>query len=369
MGQLTGGIAHDFNNLLMVIGGSLEMLRRRVPDDPRIARLLDAASQGVARGGALNKQLLAFARRQDLREETVRLDRLAPAFLQLVERAVSEDIRIETCGDPDPWWCRTDPHQLETAVLNLAINARDAMPGGGVLTLCTANRSVDAEAAQAWEAKPGDYAVVSVQDTGTGITPEVMSRVFEPFFTTKEVGRGTGLGLSQVYGFAKQSGGFVAIESAPGQGTAVLIHLPRAPPPEPTEAVETKAPKRIEGAATVLVVEDDAAVRATTAELLRELGYRVLEAETGRRALEVLKAGPVDLVFTDVILPDGMSGADVARAVREQAPGTAILLTSGYTAHRLESLSEFNLRLLSKPYSEAEISEAVQAVLRERTPG
>ena len=366
VGQLTGGIAHDFNNLLMVIGGSLEMLRRRLPDDPRTARLLDAATQGVARGGALNKQLLAFARRQDLRTEAVRLDQLAPAFVQLVERAASEDIRIETRIVPDAWWCCTDPHQLETAVLNLAINARDAMPGGGVLTITIANREVDAVEAQAWGARPGDYAVVSVSDTGTGIAPEVLARVFEPFFTTKEVGRGTGLGLSQVYGFAKQSGGFVAIDSAPGRGTTVLIHLPRAPAPDPIEAVEVTAPLRIEGAAKILVVEDDAAVRATTAELLRDLGYHVLEAETGRRALEVLEVERVDLVFTDVILPDGMSGADVARAVRELAPDTAILLTSGYTAQRLDSLSELDLKLLSKPYSEAELSDSVLAVLSHR---
>ena len=368
VGQLTGGIAHDFNNLLMVIGGSLEMLRRRLPDDPRTGRLLDAAIQGVARGGALNKQLLAFARRQDLRAETVRLDQLAPAFVQLAERAVSEDIRIETRIVADPWWCRTDPHQLETAVLNLAINARDAMPGGGMLTLTIGNREMDVATAEPWEAKPGEYAAVSVGDTGAGIAPEVLARVFEPFFTTKAVGRGTGLGLSQVYGFAKQSGGFVTVESALDRGTTVTIHLPRVAAPEPEQKIEASAPARIPGAATVLVVEDDAAVRATAAELLRELGYRVLETETGRRALEVLQAERVDLVFTDVILPDGMSGADVARAVRELAPGAAILLTSGYTGHRLESLTEANLRLLSKPYSEAELSEAVQAALRERAP-
>ena len=363
VGQLTGGIAHDFNNLLMVIGGSLELLRRRIPPDPKTTRLLDAASQGVARGGALNKQLLAFARRQDLREEVVCINQLTPSFLQLIERAVSEDIAIRTRTDEALWYCRTDPHQLQTAVLNLAINARDAMPDGGVLTLATENRHLDPSAAAAWEAQPGDYAVVAVEDTGVGMTPEILTRAFEPFFTTKPLGRGTGLGLSQVYGFAKQSGGFVAIESAPAEGARILIHLPRADPPAGRPAVQDEPSARVRGTASILVVEDDPAVRATAAEMLRDLGYRVSEASTGKRALEMLQTEAVDLVFSDVVLPDGVSGADVVRAVKQLTPQTAVLLTSGYTAQRLDPERTSGLKVLSKPYSEAELSEAVQSVL------
>ena len=363
VGQLTGGVAHDFNNLLMVIGGSLELLRRRVPAEPAITRLLDAASQGVARGGALNQQLLAFARRQDLREEVICVSRLAPAFLQLIERAVSEDIAIKTKEAAGLWRCRTDPHQLETAVLNLAINARDAMPDGGVLTVAITNRQVASQEAAPWEADGGAYVVVSVEDTGAGMAPEVLARVFEPFFTTKGVGRGTGLGLSQVYGFAKQSGGFVSIDSDAGKGTRVQIHLPRTE--EDVLAPSPAAPSSlVRGDAVVLVVEDDPAVRATTADMLRDLGYQVIEASDGRLALETIRSTAVDLVFSDVVLPGGMSGAEVAREVRALAPSTAVLLTSGYTARLVDLDQTSNVDVLSKPYDEAQLSEAVRKTLQ-----
>ena len=364
VGQLTGGIAHDFNNLLMIIGGSLQMLRRRVPPNPMIAKLLDAASEAVARGGSLNRQLLAFARRQDLREEVVRLDDLLPGILQLVERAVSEDISIRRDLQADLWHCRTDPHQLETAVLNLAINARDAMPDGGVLTLRTGNRTVEPAEAGPWGARAGDYVVIAVADTGVGMSAETIAHAFEPFFTTKEVGQGTGLGLSQVYGFAQQSGGFVSIDSAPGQGACVMIHLPRAAAPAPAIAPKASAPALVRGTASVLVVEDDEAVRATTSALLRDLGYAVFEAASARDALAQLREARVDLVFSDVILPDGMSGVDLAAEIRRHFPALPVLLTSGYTAQRL-NLARATARyaLLKKPYSEAELSEAVSAAL------
>ncbi len=362
VGQLTGGIAHDFNNLLMIIGGSLEMLRRRVPQDTAVIRLLDAAAEGVARGGQLNQQLLAFARRQDLREEAVRID--AEALRPLIERAVSEDVTIRIEAQPDLWHCRTDEHQLQTALLNLAINARDAMPAGGVLTLTIANQTVSETEAQAWEGKAGDYVVVSVADTGHGMSTEVMSRVFEPFFTTKPVGHGTGLGLSQIYGFATQSGGFVSLRSKVDEGTTVTIHLPRAPAPPATAPEAVAEPARIAGDAVVLVVEDDAAVRAITSAMLRELGYTVFEAGSGHEALAALRAHPVDLVFSDVILPDGMSGLDLAKAVHGADPALPVLLTSGYTAQRLNLAAEGDwLKLLRKPYSEAQLSEAVRLAL------
>jgi signal transduction histidine kinase/ActR/RegA family two-component response regulator len=364
VGQLTGGIAHDFNNLLMVIGGSLEMLRRRVPSEPAITRLLDAASQGVAKGGMLNQQLLAFARRQDLRIEVITVEDFIPACQALIERALSEDIAIEIGGDGLNLACRTDPHQLEAAVLNLAINARDAMPGGGTLELATWRRQV--ASCDGLEGAPGDYLVVSVRDTGVGMPKEIIDRAFEPFFTTKDVGRGTGLGLSQVYGFAKQSGGFVTIESVEGAGTAVLIHLPLCEPEARAGDAGAPLSTRIEGAATILVVEDDPNVRAVTSAMLRDLGYTAVEATTARAALAVLDREPIDLVFTDVILPDGMSGVELAHEVAKARTATPVLLTSGYTAQRLNLAGDKDLQILNKPYDEARLSEAISKTLSSR---
>ena len=366
VGQLTGGIAHDFNNLLLVIGGSLDMLGRRIPADPRTDRLLEAARSGVARGSKLNHQLLAFSRRQDLHAEVVDIDELVPTFEHLLDRAVGETIRIEVVRAPTAWLCRTDPHQLETAILNLAINARDAMPDGGTLTLSTENRAIDEQAALRFGTRAGDYVVVSVRDTGTGMAHDVVTRAFEPFFTTKEIGKGTGLGLSQVYGFAKQSDGFVTIDSEPGQGTAVLIHLPRT-----LQAAAGKAKRDAEattesGRGVVLLVEDDADVRATASAMLSDLGYRVREADTGQGALALIDAGErVDLVFSDVIMPNGMSGADLARELATRPAAPRVLLTSGYTAQRVIPEDQArHLRLLRKPYTQADLSQAVQAAMR-----
>jgi signal transduction histidine kinase/CheY-like chemotaxis protein len=363
VGQLTGGIAHDFNNLLMVIGGSLEMLRRRVPAEPAITRLLDAASQGVAKGGMLNQQLLAFARRQDLRIEVITVEDFIPSCRALIERALSEDIAIEISGDGVNHACRTDPHQLEAAVLNLAINARDAMPNGGTLKLATWRREV--RPGDTVEGPPGDYLVVSVSDTGVGMPQDIIDRVFEPFFTTKDVGRGTGLGLSQVYGFAKQSGGFVTIESVEGSGTSVMIHLPLCEA-EARCGIASAGPSRIEGAATILVVEDDPNVRAVTSAMLRDLGYTALEATTARAALALLDREAIDLVFTDVILPDGMSGVELAHEVAKARAATPVLLTSGYTAQRLNLAGDKDLQILNKPYDEARLSEAISKTLASR---
>jgi signal transduction histidine kinase len=362
VGQLTGGIAHDFNNLLMIIGGSLEMLRRRVPASPVVTQLIDAAAQGVARGGKLNQQLLAFARRQDLRQEAVRID--GETLRLLIERAVGEDISIRIETQDDLWCCLTDEHQLHTALLNLAINARDAMPSGGVLTLSLTNRTVSEAEAQPWEGKAGDYVVVSVTDTGEGMDAQIAARVFEPFFTTKPVGSGTGLGLSQVYGFAAQTGGFVSLRSKPNAGTTVMIHLPYADPPKAQPSEPSAEPARITGDAAILVVEDDASVRAVTCALLRELGYTVYEAGSGPEALVTLGAHAVDLVFSDVILPEGMTGLELAQTVHQKTPGLPVLLTSGYTAQRLNLAAEGDwLKLLRKPYSQAQLSEAVGAAL------
>jgi PAS domain S-box-containing protein len=365
VGQLTGGVAHDFNNLLMVIGGSLEVLRRLYPVDEKAGRFLDAAQRAVARGGKLNQQLLTFSRRQDLRVEAVLVNELIPGFEHLLDRALGETVKVEIASAVELWHCQTDPHQLETAILNLAINARDAMPQGGALMLATVNRSIGEQAASRWGAKAGDYVVVSVADTGSGMTPEVLSRVFEPFFTTKEIGKGTGLGLSQVYGFARQSGGFVNIESQPGSGTTVFIHLPRIAPAR-IEAVGVASPlQESSGRGVILVVEDDADVRLTTCSMLRELGYSVREAESGPAALRTLAADhSIDLVFSDVIMPDGMSGIDLARELKARRPSLPMLLTSGYTAQRIipEALAN-GLAVLRKPFSMPELGQSILEAL------
>ena len=361
IGQLTGGIAHDFNNLLMVIGGSLEALSRKTALPENAQRLLEAARLGVARGATLNAQLLAFARRQDLHTEVFRISELLPNFATLLDRAVGEAVSV--CLEPteDLWSCSADPHQLEAAILNLAINARDAMPGGGRLVLATANASVTQEVAERWEGRPGDHVMVSVKDTGEGMSPDLIGRVFEPFFTTKAPGKGTGLGLSQVYGFAKQSGGFVGIDSAPGRGTTVSIYLPRsdAKPAAAARASSTKRSRRRDG--TILLVEDDADVRAAAKAMLEALGYKVRAAVGGQAALDQLEQdAAVDLVFSDVIMSSGMTGVDLAHIVRTDYPRLPILLTSGYTAQRLvpASMSD-DIGLIRKPYTMEQLAEAV----------
>jgi PAS domain S-box-containing protein len=364
VGQLTGGIAHDFNNLLMIIGGSLDMLDRRMADEPRIRRLFDAARQAVGRGARLNQQLLAFSRRQDLHMEVVQINDLVPAFEHLLDRAVDETVKVEFIRDQHLWMCRTDPHQLETAILNLAINARDAMPQGGRLVIRTSNRRVDDAFASQWGASAGEYATISVEDDGAGMSPEVLAHIFEPFFTTKDVGKGTGLGLSQVYGFVKQSGGFVAVKSAPGRGTLIEMFLKRSMESRATARQMAQAGLET-GTGVVLVVEDDAAVRATTSGMLEDLGYSVLSADTGNAALRIIQADTaLDLVFSDVVMPDGMSGVELARQIGNLRPELPILLTSGHTAHRvLPEISTGELVLLKKPFSQADLSIAIRNLM------
>jgi len=368
IGQLTGGIAHDFNNLLMVIGGSIDMLDQRIDKDEKTVRYLAAARHGVTRGAKLNQQLLAFSRRQDLRAEAICVENLIDTFENLLDRAVGEAVTVHIEKAPEQWYCHTDPHQLETAILNLAINARDAMPQGGALTLKTAIRKLDAKTAAANGANPGEYVVVSLTDTGIGMTADIVNRVFEPFFTTKEVGKGTGLGLSQVYGFAHQSGGFVAIESQPGAGTTVLIHLPRTTRPETIKPVAVPAVE-VKGKGIVLVVEDDSDVRAVARGLLENIGYSVLEAENGSDALKLIDSGEhVDLVFTDIIMPGEMNGIDLVRELNVKHVGIPVLLTSGYTAQRIavDELAQ-DQQLLRKPYTQIDLSLAVQTVMNNPT--
>ncbi len=364
VGQLTGGIAHDFNNLLMIIGGSLEAFSRRTTLDPRSQKLLAAAQQGVARGAKLNAQLLSFARRQDMQVGPVCLNDLLPNFETLLDRAVGETITVKITREPELWYCATDPHQLETAILNLAINARDAMEPGGLLTLSMANEVVRAVKAKSFDAVAGEYVVVAISDTGSGMSPEILARVFEPFYKTKEIGKGTGLGLSQVYGFAKQSGGFVSIESRIGEGTTVSIYLARTEAPD---AVQKPSVNSVvaQSCGVVLLVEDDADVRAASSAMLEELGYSVRQTASANDALEALREdSDVDVLFTDVIMSSGMSGVDLAHAVKKEWPHLPVLLTSGYTAQRvIPTAMNGEMHLLHKPYTIYELAQVMRQTI------
>jgi PAS domain S-box-containing protein len=367
VGKLTGGIAHDFNNLLMIIGGSLDILGRRLPGDPKISHLLDSALQGVQRGAKLNQQLLAFSRRQDLHAEVVCVDGFIQSFDHLLDRAIGEAITVEICRGSADWCCRIDRHHLETSILNLAINARDAMPNGGVLTLATEARIVDGKLAARWGVGPGEFVVISISDTGHGMLPETLERAFEPFFTTKEVGKGTGLGLSQVYGFSRQSRGFATMASEVGKGTTVSIFLPRTDQPV-TEAEEPACEAVTAGSGLVLLVEDDTDVRRATAGMLHDLGFFVREAATAREALALIASGtPVDIVFTDVIMPGGMSGIELAQELTASQPQLPILLASGYTAEETIPEKLFQeVILLHKPYSRDQLSLAISKSVNKR---
>jgi signal transduction histidine kinase/ActR/RegA family two-component response regulator len=362
VGQLTGGMAHDFNNLLQAMASSLFLLGRKVPADTRA--LVDASMQAVERGTKLVKQLMAFSRRQKLEPRAVDLRDLVAGMATLLQKAVggTNAIEVEMDRQLDP--VMVDPNQTELAILNLAINARDAMPGGGRITIAARNVTVLQVDRDAVKAAPGDYVVLSVTDTGTGIAPDVLERVFDPFFTTKEVRRGTGLGLSMVHGFVTQSGGAVEIESAPGRGTGVRLYLPKA-----EAGAEAPTAQRPEGAAasrageTVLLVDDDALGRMGTAMALRELGYDVHEAGSGEEALAVLKRNSaVDLVITDYAMP-GMTGAELARLLQDQHPRTKVMMITGYAASPLQEDAARVAALVHKPFRIEELAARVKAVL------
>ncbi|HVI55982.1 MAG TPA: ATP-binding protein [Luteibacter sp.] len=361
VGQLTGGIAHDFNNLLMVIGGSLDVLESAVPqDNPKAQRFFSAAKAGVERGASLNQQLLAFSRRQDLQAQPVCVDDLLRGFATLLSRALGETVALELPHPPQRWYCRSDPHQLETAILNLAINARDAMPHGGRLTITTALTTLTPREALAMAAEPGSYVVVRVRDSGTGMTPETAARIFDPFFTTKAMGKGTGLGLSQVYGFVRQSGGFVSVTSEVGQGTTIDLCLPF------TDEVGTATPDAAAapsaGDGRVLVVDDDINVREVSVAMLGALGYATVEAGDAVQALAILaQRSDIDIVFSDVIMPGEINGLDLARRVRETYPTVAVVLASGYTAQlQGDKSGPAEVEVLRKPYSRGALAAALR---------
>jgi len=366
VGQLTGGIAHDFNNLLTVILGSLDWAQERA--DSTVRPAMESALRAAERGSGLVRQLLAFSRRQTLIPESLDLRRLTTAMEDLLRRTLGDDIEIEMNHGAGLWPALADRGQVESALLNLAINARDAMPAGGKLTIETANAPLDADyAARNAEVTPGDYVVLAVTDTGSGMPPEVVERAFEPFFTTKEVGRGSGLGLSMIYGFAKQSGGHLKIYSEVAHGTTVRLYLPRqrgegivAPSPL---AVPKEQPR---GGETILVVEDDVDVRAFVLSQLRDLGYRVIEAADGPQAQRVLASdAPVDLLFTDVVMPGGMTGRQIADAAKRQRPQLKTLFTSGYTENSIVHQGKLDkgVNFLSKPYKRQDLAAAIRAAL------
>lgn len=370
VGQLTGGIAHDFNNLLTVVSGNLEMVERRLTDDKSRALLREA--QSAAEDGAkLTAQLLAFGRKQPLNAKLADIGQLVSQFSDLLRRALGEAIELRTIVSGSPGAALVDSSQLQNALLNLALNARDAMPRGGRLTVEISAAKLDSDYASMYpQVRTGSYVLIAVTDTGSGMSDEVRQRAFEPFFTTKGVGVGTGLGLSMVYGFTKQSGGHVQIYSEVGQGTSVRLFLPAAsaalrdtltPPPE-WPAAQQSLPG---GSETILVVEDDARVRRVAVARLEDTGYRVLQAETAAQALQILDADPrIALLFTDIVMPGGMSGDELAREARLRLPGLKIIMTSGFAEPSVavrELAAEASW--LKKPYSAMELAVRIRELL------
>lgn len=367
VGQLTGGVAHDFNNLLTVVMGNLQILANQLRSDPLANELIQSALKAARRGADLNRTLLAFSRKQRLAPAPVNFNEMIGGMAGMLRRTLGEQVIISLKLAETVPTALADPAQLETALLNLAVNARDAMPQGGTLTIETAAVVFDDHRAEIeWGVSPGRYVLLAVSDTGTGMTSEVAARAFEPFFTTKETGKGSGLGLAMVYGFVKQSNGHVKIYSEPGLGTTVKLFLPQnftapeaahvAPPPSPQPT----------GHETILVVEDEEDVRQLACRILGGLGYHIIQAGDGPTALAILDATPdVALLFTDVVLPGGMNGPEIARAAVARRPGLKVLYTSGYTGNALQQLEamEGTADLVSKPYAIDDLARRVRTAI------
>ncbi len=366
VGRLTGGIAHDFNNLLSVIVGNMQLLARSLRESPRLLRQAETALSAAMRGAALTRRLLGFARQQVLEPKVVDLNGMINGMYELLRRTLTGDIEIERQLEPDLWATRADPGQLENSVLNLVINARDAMPNGGAITIITRNATLTANRGEEG-VTPGEYAVVEVKDTGAGMSAQVLKRVFEPFFTTKDVGKGSGLGLSMVYGFVRQSGGHVRITSAPNQGTTVHMYFPRVHASLARATVDASGPMELpRGNELILVVEDNAEVRRTAVDILGALGYRVLEASNGHHALEQFMQHPeIALVFSDVMLPGGMLGSQLVSKLQERRPDLRILMTSGFSESGImnRGVLDGTVELLQKPYKVEELARRVRALL------
>jgi PAS domain S-box-containing protein len=367
VGQLTGGIAHDFNNLLTVIIGNLELAEAREPGHAQVPQSIGHALAAAVRGAALTHRLLAFSRQQVLQPVRTNLNAMITDMIDLLRRTLGENIEIEVRLDANLWPELADKSQVESALLNLTINARDAMPEGGKLTVETGNVSLDAEYAAAnTEVEPGDYVMLGVTDTGTGMPPDIVERAFDPFFTTKDAGKGSGLGLSMIYGFAKQSHGHLKIYSEVGHGTTVKLYLPRAATVRPVTPTLDAAGDDLRGSETILVVEDEEAVRRLVVRNLRSLGYQVLEAADGARAVGMLRSGEaIDLLFTDVVLPGGMTGRQLADQALVLRPEMRVLFTSGYTQNSIvhQGKLDVGVHLLTKPYRRDDLGRKIREVL------
>ena len=375
VGQLTGGVAHDFNNLLTIVLGGLDMIGRLIPELPpsaavtRMTRAKEMALQGAQRAATLTSRLLAFSRQQALEPQVVDANKLVAGTCDFLRRTLGEAVALETVLAGGLWRSFADPHQLENALLNLALNARDAMPNGGKVTIETANAYLD----QAYvtplmePVEPGQYVMIAVADTGVGMDRATRDRAFDPFFTTKGVGKGTGLGLSQVYGFVRQTGGHVRIYSEIGQGTTLKIYLPRHAGDDDVAEPDSRSQNTAHaiGAETVLVVEDDEALRSYTTEILAELGYRVLAAHDGQSALQALEKNKVDLLFTDVVMPGGMNGRQLADEAVRRSPGLKVLFTTGYTRNAIvhHGRLDAGVQMIGKPFSFSELGAKVRQLL------
>ena len=370
VGQLTGGVAHDFNNLLTVVLGNLQLLERKLNDDPESAKLAATAIRATRRGGELTHRLLAFARRQSLEPKSVDLNQLVRESEGLLSSTMGETVtvEVETGAAEELWMTRVDPAQMQNALLNLAINASQAMPDGGTLTVSIENRSISARGAEQFEDfAPGDYVAMTISDSGSGMRGEVAARAFDPFFTTKQVGEGSGLGLSMVYGFAKQTGGTALIDSVIGRGTAITLLLPRAEPEE-RHLEDVPAPAGDASGETVLVVEDDEDVRQIAVGLLHDRGYQVVEASNGHEALRILQERPrFDVLCTDIVMPGGMSGMGLASAARDLHPSLRVLMTSGDA--KGDPSDDFKLEtgfaFLAKPYSGEQLSITLRTLVEQ----
>jgi PAS domain S-box-containing protein len=371
VGQLTGGVAHDFNNLLGIIIGNLDIAAEQAASDPSLREIILEALNGALRGAELTRRLLAFSRKQPLQPAVVDLNQGLPQIAGMLRRTLGEQVMVELHPGPDLWAVKVDPAQLDEAILNLAINARDAMPKGGTISIETQNVRLDHDYAYGNpEATVGDYVQLSVSDTGAGMSPQVIERCFEPFFTTKGIEKGTGLGLSMVYGFVKQSGGHIKVYSELGHGTTVKIYLPRSDGDALGRVRRDGADDApAQGTELVLMVEDNKDLRVVTLKQLTDLGYRTLEAENARMALKILAEHPeIDLLFTDIVMPGGMTGTELAREAKRLYPKLKILLTSGYTAramangfHDIEGLD-----LLNKPFRKRDLAQRLRAVLERK---
>lgn len=366
IGNLTGGVAHDFNNLLQVVAGNLQLLAKDIAGNEKAQRRISNALAGVDKGSKLAAQLLAFGRRQALDPRVLNIGRLVRSMDEMLRRTIGEGVEVETIVSAGLWNTLVDPMQIENAILNLAINARDAMDGFGKLTIEVGNAYIDDAYSRLYDdVQTGHYVVLSVSDTGSGMAPDVIEKVFEPFFSTKPEGKGSGLGLSMVYGFVKQTGGHVKIYSEVGHGTTLKMYLPRSTQQEDLEIAPLEGP--VEGGAeTILVAEDDEGVRATVVEMLQELGYRVLKAPDATSALTILESGiPIDMLFTDVVMPGTLKSTELARKAKERFPQIAVLFTSGYTENSIVhgGRLDVGVQLLSKPYTREALARKIRHVL------